>query len=60
MIYDSKSWEKLSDLKESHPAQTAKFAVVHVIDHEPVLNWWVKHVLKKQDRIVSLVRKRQD
>ena len=41
------SWEKLSDLKESHPVLTAEFAVVHGIDHEPAFNWWVRHMLKK-------------
>ena len=28
------------------------------IDHEPAFNWWVPHVLKKRDRIISLIRKR--
>jgi hypothetical protein len=28
------------------------------IDHEPAFNWWVPHVLKKCDRIISLVKKR--
>jgi hypothetical protein len=28
------------------------------IDHEPAFKWWVPHVLKKRDRIISLVRKR--
>ena len=41
----STSWEKLSDLKESHPLQTADFAVAHGINHEHAFNWWVKHVL---------------
>ncbi len=27
------------------------------IDLEPAFNWWVPHVLKKHDRIISLVRK---
>ena len=27
------------------------------LDHEPAFNWWVPHVLKKRDRIISLVRK---
>ncbi len=27
------------------------------IDHEPAFNWWVPHVLKKRDRIISLVHK---
>jgi hypothetical protein len=29
------------------------------IDHEPAFNYWVPHVLKKRDRIISLVKKRQ-
>ncbi len=28
------------------------------IDHKPAFNWWVPHVLKKCDRIISLVCKR--
>jgi len=54
----STSWENLSDLKESHPLETAEYAVTIGIDHEPAFNWWVPHVLKKRDRIISLVRKR--
>ncbi len=27
------------------------------IDHKPAFNWWVPHVLKKRDRIISLVCK---
>ena len=23
------------------------------IDHEPAFNWWVPHILKKRDRIIS-------
>ena len=55
----STSWEKLSLLKETHPVQTAEYAVAQGIDHEPAFNWWVKKVLKKRERIISLVRKRQ-
>ena len=28
------------------------------IDHELAFNWWVPHVLKKRNPIISLVRKR--
>ena len=28
------------------------------IDHEPAFNWWVPHVLKKRDRIISAVARR--
>ena len=48
--------EKLSDLKESHLMQTAEFDVAQGIDYEPAFNWWVKHMLKKRDRIVANIR----
>ncbi len=51
------SWEKLSDIKESHPLQIAKYAVSMGVDHEPGFNWWVLHTLKKRDAIVALVKK---
>jgi hypothetical protein len=56
--YGSSSWEKLSDLKESHPLETAKYAVTMGIDHKPALNWWVPHVMRKHDQIISAVDKR--
>ncbi len=54
----SSSWEKLSDLKKSHPLETAEYAVTMGIDHKPAFNWWVPHVLRKRDRIISAVAKR--
>jgi hypothetical protein len=57
-IDGSTTWENLSDLKESHPIEMAEYAVTHGIDHEPAFNWWVKHFLKKRDRIISLVKRR--
>ena len=35
----STSWENLADLKESHPIETAKYAKILGIDHEPAFNW---------------------
>ena len=35
--YGSKSWTKLSDLKESHPIETAEYAIAQGIDGEPAL-----------------------
>eukprot|EP00804_Cyclotella_cryptica_P001676 CCRYP_009051-RA/>CCRYP_009051-RA protein AED:0.08 eAED:0.08 QI:0/0/0/1/0.5/0.6/5/0/841 len=55
----STSWQKLSDLKESHPLQVAEFAFAAHIADEPAFNWWVSWVLKKRDRIVSLVKRRR-
>ena len=54
----STSWCKLSDLKESHPIETAEYAVAQGLDGEPAFNWWVPHVIKKRAHIISLVKKR--
>jgi hypothetical protein len=53
----STSWESLADLKESYPIETSEYAVTKGLDHEPTFNWWVPHVLKKHDQIISLVCK---
>lgn len=55
----STSWQKLKDLKESHPLQVAEFSFAANIADEPAFNWWVGWVLKKRDRIISLVKKRR-
>ena len=54
----SNSWERLSDLKESHLVKTAEYAHRQGIYNEPEFNCWTPHVLKKRDRIIYLVRKR--
>ena len=54
----STSWEKLSDLKESHPIETAEYAYAQELEFEPAFNWWVHHTPKKRKHIVSLVKKR--
>ena len=54
----STSRESLADLKESHPIETAEYALTKGLDHEPAFNWWVPHVLRKRDQMISLVRRR--
>ena len=39
--------------------QTAEFAVLQGIDHEPAFNSWVKHVLEKRDKIIASIRKQE-
>ncbi len=46
----STSWQKLSDLKQSHLAQLAEFVLAAGIADEPTFNWWVTWILKKRDR----------
>ena len=54
----SKSWVKLSELKESHPVETAEFAKSRGIDNEPAFAWWVPHTLKKRNAIISAMKVR--
>jgi hypothetical protein len=54
----SQFWAKLKDLKESNPVELAEYAVANRIADEPAFNWWVPHVLKKRNRIISKVKKR--
>ena len=44
----SKSWVKLSELKESHPGETAEFAKSRGIDDESAFMCWVPHTLKRE------------
>ncbi len=52
------SWEKLSDVKESHPLQMAEYAISMGVDHKPSFNCWVQHTLMKHDSIIALVKMR--
>ncbi len=54
----STSWETLANLKESYPVDVAEYAVTSGIDKEPAFGWWVPHVLKKRQRIISAVNRR--
>ena len=45
-------------MKESHLVETAEYDVDQEIDNEQAFNWWVKAVLKKRLRMISLVKKR--
>ncbi len=53
------SWQKLCDLKESHPIETAEFAFSRGIADEPAFNWWAGWVLKKRANIIAKVKTRQ-
>ena len=49
----STSWEALKDMKEPYPVQVAEYAHQRRISKEPTFIWWVPHVLKKRERIIS-------
>jgi hypothetical protein len=54
----SVSWAKLSDLKASNPMEVAEYAVANHLVAEPAFKWWVPHVIKRRNRIVSKVKSR--
>ena len=54
----SESWVRLSDMKESHPVETAEFAKAKEIQGEPAFCWWVPYTLRKRDVIVAAVGSR--
>ncbi|KAL7525384.1 hypothetical protein ACHAXR_000985, partial [Thalassiosira sp. AJA248-18] len=41
---------------ESHPVETAEYAVAQGLELKPAFNWWVSYVLRKRARIISLLR----
>ena len=45
-------------MKEFYPVETVGYAVAQVIYHKPDFNWWVVHVLRKIDSIISDVKQR--
>ena len=54
----SESWVKMSELKESHPVETAEFAKSRGIDDESASTWWVPHMLRKRKAIISAMKTR--
>jgi hypothetical protein len=52
----SMSWVKLKDLKAPNPIELAEYAVANRIVEEPAFKWWVSHMLRKQNRIISKVK----
>ncbi len=54
----NESWVHLKDLKDSHPVETAEFAVARGIDDEPAFSWWVPMTLRKRNAILGALKTR--
>ena len=52
----STNWVALKDMKELYPIQVTEYAIASRISMEPVFAWWVPHVLKKRNQIISKVK----
>jgi hypothetical protein len=55
--YGTSSWERLADLKESNPVEVDEYAAIKNLHDKPTFAWWVPHVLKKRNRMISAVTK---
>ena len=40
----------------SHPIHVAEYSLAQGISHEPAFNWWVTHVLKIRESIISALK----
>ena len=49
----SSTWNQLKDVNESYPVQLAEYVTENKILGEPAFAWWINHVLRKRDRIIS-------
>ena len=54
----TEQWIPLKDLKESNPIEVAEYAKAKDIATEPAFRWWLPHVLKRRDRLISAVKSR--
>ncbi len=52
------SWIPLKELKETNPVEVALYAVDNKIDDEPAFDWWVRHILKKQTRLIKKTKRK--
>ena len=48
------SHENLSNLKELFSVWVAEYAVAQGIDYKPAFNWWIKHIFKVREIMLSL------
>ena len=45
-------------MKEGFPIETAEYAYAHDLQGSPAFAWWIPHVFRKRDKIISAVRHR--
>jgi hypothetical protein len=53
--YETKIWERLSDLSESKPVEVSEYVVSKNLHDSPAFVLWVPYVLKKYSHIIASV-----
>lgn len=54
----SSSWHPMIDVKNLFPVQLADYALFNKLQDKVGFSWWVKHTLKKRERIISSIHTR--
>ena len=49
----STTWAAMKDIQSAYPIQLAEYAQQRGIDTLPAFAWWIPHVIKKRNRIIS-------
>ena len=52
----SSTWERLSDLKECMPVDTADYTFARGLEKETAFSWWVTFVSKTRNRIIKKIK----
>ena len=52
----STTWEAMKDVKASYPLQLAEYAIDKKISSAPAFAWWIPHVIKKRNIMISKVK----
>jgi hypothetical protein len=55
---NSQEWLPLKLLKEHYPVEVSEYALASDIDREPAFAFWVRHVLKKRNKIIAAAKAR--
>jgi hypothetical protein len=53
------TWETLSAMRDMNMPKCADYAIENGLAEEPAFKFWVKHALKKRDRLIKKVYKRK-
>ena len=50
------TWESMNDVKQCYPLQLYECSHQAQISQETAFSWWVPHVMKKRNKIISKVK----
>ena len=54
----STSWERLLELKQSHPLETAEYTESSHLLQEPAFSWWVPQAPRQRHRMEKVLKTR--